>query len=400
MRLLDIYALNCGAKIHRPFIYETYFPLPLEKFITFQAQAKYESKDYAYWQDVINIINPVLIEKKINIIQLGQPNEMTYQNVVDLRGKTSLSQLAYVIKNSFLHFGPDSLGIHMASAYNVPIVGLYSIIQPEVAGPHFGSPDKQILFKGYERVGNKKPSYSPKESPKSINTIKPEEIANAIFKLLGLDSVTPFETVYTGTRYSSQMLRELLLDSDAHLENPDAPVELRYDLTPNMENLSKKLAFFKKGVIVSDKIVDLKFLQTFKPHIPVFVYRVTNQDNPEFVKDVIALGINVLLVSNLDSTTINQKKINYYEFGVINSLPKPDDAIVLKLKPDLDNLYFKSCKLIGSDGKVYASHAHRLAGININNSSEYQKVIDTADFWNDMDFYTIVKKLDKTPNPQ
>jgi ADP-heptose:LPS heptosyltransferase len=37
------------------------------------------------------------------------------------------SQLAYIIENNILHFGADSLCVHLSSYFNKLIVSLYSI---------------------------------------------------------------------------------------------------------------------------------------------------------------------------------------------------------------------------------------------------------------------------------
>ena len=74
--LLEKYALQTGSKIGKPFVYETFFPIPFEKFITFQAQSiKFPSKEYDYIQDVIDFIAPILEKSNIKIIQLGTVQE-------------------------------------------------------------------------------------------------------------------------------------------------------------------------------------------------------------------------------------------------------------------------------------------------------------------------------------
>lgn len=396
MRLLDVYALSCGAKIDKPFIYETYFPLPVIRYITFQAQSQkdIDAKNYGYWQDVIDMLNPTLSKNNIKILQVGQPHETPLQNIFDVRGQTNVHQLAYIIKNAMLHLGPDSFGVHLAASYDIPLVGLYSSTMPEIAGPHFGDPKKQVLFKAYERVNNKKPAYSLQEDPKSINTIKPEEIANAVFKLLDIDFRIPLETVFTGKRYSSNIIRELIPNAGGIMGNPEAPIEIRADLFSDDNILGHHLTYLKQAVLVTNKPINMKLLKHFKPHIPIMVYRITENDNPEFVKEAVHAGFNTLLLSELSGEELAKKKINYYEFGQINEVGAIDSVTVEKLRPDLDKLYFRSCKFIASQGKMFPSYASEKLGKDIQNQADYHKVIDTSEFWKDLDFYTIVKKLD------
>lgn len=393
MRLLDTYALYCGAKIDKPFIYESYFPTPFDKYVTFQAETPYDSRNYSYWQDVIDMIVPVLSKNGIPILQLGLAKEMGYQRVVNLLGQTNLHQLAYLTRRSSLHFGPDSFGVHLASHFDIPLVSLYSISMPEVAGPHFGSPDKHALFKGYERVGNKKPSYSPQERPKSIDTIRPEEIANAIFRLLNFEFKVPFETVFTGSRYSSRIVREMIPNSPLVLAQPEQPIEIRCDLHFDVQILTQQLNYWQKAVLITDKPIDINLLRHFKPRIAFVVYYITENDAPSFVRDVAQLGIPLVLVSRLSPDVIQQKKLQYYEYGVINVVNPTDETTIQNLRKDLDVLYYRSCKIIASNGKIFKSHADEEAGKVSDNEFEYHRVIDSPKFWQDLDFFTIVKKI-------
>lgn len=394
MRLLDTYALNCGAKIDKPFIYETFFPIPIDNYITFQAQsqANIDAKHYSYWQDVIDIVAPILSKAGIQVVQMGQPHEQPYQRVIDIRGQTTTNQLAYVMRRSKLHMGPDSFGVHLASSYNIPIIGLYSSTMPEIAGPQFGTPAKQVCFKGYERVKNKKPSYALQEDPKSINTIKPEEIANEVFRLLGVDFKTPFETLYTGPRYSNAIIRELIPNNPTTISNPESPIELRCDLFYNDNLMGHHLTYLQKSVVVTDKPINLKILKHFKKHVAVVIYRITQNDQPLFVKELVNAGFNVVLLSELSQAEIDAKKINYYEYGSINVVGAVNQELVDKLKVDLDTLYFRSCKYVISNGQIYSSHASAAANQIIKSPVEYSKVIDSPLFWKDLEFCTIVKK--------
>lgn len=391
MHLLDRYALSTGSSIEKPYIYETYFPTPFEKYITFQAQSKFSSKDYSYFQDVLDFIFPVLEKYGIKIVQIGTQAEKAYKKVIDLRGQTSFNQLAYIMRRSTLHFGPDSLGVHLASTYDIPIVALYSIIQTTVAGPYFGSKDKHILFESFKDVGTGKPSYSPQENPKSINRIKPEEVANAIFKLLNIDLQVPFKTVHTGGKYSSSYVRQLILNSVGAINNPQDPVEIRMDLFFNEQALAQHLAYLQHAIIITDKRIDLNLLNHFKGVIKMIGYKITNNDEPKFIEDIINLGLPMVLISELSDEEINNKKLNYYEFGNINPMDRFDEKLVNEIKKDKD-LYYRSSLLIANEKNIYNSHASIKEQNPISVDGEYKPVIDTPEFWRDLDFYTVVKK--------
>ena len=84
MHLLETYALNCGAKIDKPYIYEQYYPLGEEKYITIQPYSRYAGKQYVYWAEVINYIFPYLEkEKVIGYFNLISNNEKMFGLLLD-----------------------------------------------------------------------------------------------------------------------------------------------------------------------------------------------------------------------------------------------------------------------------------------------------------------------------
>jgi hypothetical protein len=394
MRLLDTYALATASKIDKPYIFEQYFPLPFEKYITIQGQSKYEAKDYAYWQDVINLLVPVMEKNGIKIVQVGGPTEMPYQNVVDLRGRTDINQLAYIINRSNLHVGPDSLGTHLASVGDVPLIGLYSVSQSSVSGPHFGSPEKQICFDAYLRTRNKKPSYADKEHPKSIDLIMPEEIVDAAFKLLGLKETCPIKTVHMGSRYNSGIHREFIPTKAGPIANPEHPIEIRMDIHFDEAVLAQQLQLCR-AIIITNKRINKDLLKRFRGHIATLAYVIDDNDEPAFIKDIKDVGIHIALQTYLTDEQIQDKKINYYEYGNINILAGESKEVVDKLKPDIDNLYYRSNKLVADGDKLFSSNCARVNGDEITNDFSYYKASDCPEFWRDLPFMTVVKQVEK-----
>ena len=65
MHLIERYATSCGVKIDKPYIYETFFPVNVEKYISFQPFSKYPSKNYDYWDEVVAVISPYLQQNNI-----------------------------------------------------------------------------------------------------------------------------------------------------------------------------------------------------------------------------------------------------------------------------------------------------------------------------------------------
>lgn len=361
MRLLDTYATNTGSTIEKPFIFEKIFPLPFEeKYITLQSQTPYDSRNYEYWQDVINIINPFLIKNNIKIVHTGLKDDKKYYNVVDLLGQTNINQLAFIIKNTLLHFGSDSFGVHLASYYNKPIVALYSISNPNVAGPHFGDKDKQVLIKAYEKIGNKKPSYSANESPKSINFVKPEEIAKSILKLLNIESNFTYETIFTGSRYTNKII-EIFPDQilPPNLFNNNL-VNIRLDYVQNIDNNIYNAILNNLNIrpcaLVTDKEINLQPFLNFKEKFNIF-YNITHGTNINFINEAKKYGFKIHFIFELHNSnefTLNKRKLELINYNQIIEVVKQETIIEEDLL-NKDNLIYKTNKLLIANNQMYLS---------------------------------------------
>jgi len=381
MRLLDTYATNTGSKIDKPFIYTKYFPLPLEGYITIQSQTPYDSRNYSYWQEVINLIQPFLSKANIHIIQVGTKDEKQLGGVINLLGQTSINQLAYVIQNSKLHFGADSLCVHLASSFNVPIVSLYSISNPNVAGPHFGNKHKHILLKGYERIGNKKPSYSQVESPKSIDTIKPEEIAEGILKLLNIEFPKMPETIFIGQDFN---VKSFEIIPDKGLDISSIPVEnpiIRLDYIFNEEVLELILSQ-RKSIIFTNKPIKKDIIEKYKQNINQLIYIIEENNSVNFVKLLKNNSINYVLLSFLPEEILNKFKIDYLDYNlIINRKHKTKEETKIS---NIDNLYYNSSRTLYSSKGKSASRYDWLNGTG-------NKVVDDIEFWKEADNFYIFK---------
>ena len=381
MRLLDTYATNTGSKIDKPFIYTKYFPLPLEKYITLQAQTPYDSRNYSYWQEVLEIIRPYLSKENIHIIQVGTKEENPLNGIINLLGQTDLNQLGYVIENSTLHFGADSFCVHLASYFNKPIVSIYSISNPNVAGPHFGDKDKHILLKGYERIGNKKPSYSQVENPKSIDTIKPEEIAESILKLLNIQFLKIPETVLIGQDFnvkSFEIIPDEILDpSSIPVENPIVRMDYYFN-----EKALEIIISNKKAIIFTNKPIKKDIIEKYKNNISQLIYIIEENNDVNFVKLLKSNSVNYVLLSFLPEEILNKSKLDYMDYNlIVNRKHKTKEDVKIQ---DFNNLYYKSCRTLFSSKGKFMSRCDWIHGNG-------NKVIDHPDFWKEVDNFYIFK---------
>ena len=65
MHLIEQYSLAMGARINKPFIETSYYPLPFERYIVIENGFEVKSRIYGMWPDIIASIKPDLDEKNI-----------------------------------------------------------------------------------------------------------------------------------------------------------------------------------------------------------------------------------------------------------------------------------------------------------------------------------------------
>ena len=195
------------------------------------------AKDYSYFQEVINIVNPYLEKENIKILHLGQDSS-PLDNTLNLNNKTSISQCAFIIKRSLLHFGNDSWMCHYAGAEDIPLVSLYGPTTINNHSPFFYNKDKTIFLESH-RNGNKA-TFSREENPKTIDFIHSEDVAAAVLKLLNIPYILTNKTLFIGNLYNNKMVHSIpnqIVDTNRlGLQS----LIVRMDIDFNEENLIKQ----------------------------------------------------------------------------------------------------------------------------------------------------------------
>src|SRR5438045_3583871 len=176
------------------------------------------------------------------------------------------------------------------------------------------------------------------------------------------------------------------------IQNPEIPIEIRMDIHFDENILAQQLSV-GRGIIVTNKRISKTLLQQFRPNIPALVYVITEEDEPQFIQDIRDLGINIVLLTHLPPEIAIPKRINYYEVGKINQYKYEPKEVVDTLKKDIENLYFKSNKLVADGGKLYMSNVSRLAGDEYTDDFTFYKAVDSPEFWQELQFMTLVKKV-------
>jgi len=150
---------------------------------------QWEARKYVDWQEIVSNLKDYI--PNLKIVQVGSRDEGKLENAdIDLRGETSVHQLASVLKSGLLHLGIDSLPMHICAALNVPVVALFGSSYAKSTGPWFKNIEssKFILLEPENRMGCEKACYKHscrvnKENP-CINMIDPLSVFKACVTLL------------------------------------------------------------------------------------------------------------------------------------------------------------------------------------------------------------------------
>lgn len=394
MHLLDRYALSCGVKITKPFIFEAYYPIPLDKYIVFQTSGKGNSRQYDYWPKVFAFIKEYAPEYKI--VHVGLPEDQSVANVdLDIRGKTNIKQLAFVIKNSSLYLGVDSLSAHFAGFFDRKMVTLYSYCYAQNCYPIWGSEENKSLIEvDWEKHG--KPSFSLKEKDKKINTIMPEAIAKAALDKLGvINDLEKVKTLFIGNSYHTPVIEIIPNGGPLPAVIKDKICNIRMDLFFN-EKFIPSLATVCFLNLITDQEISLDVISKIKTKIAALTIIASDKISVSYLEEIKSLGIKLILIAE-DNQDWGRLAEKFFDFG----LDKED----FFGKKDIENsdqvnedCIFSSEKIVISDGKIYAS---KLSWKNDQPKVDrYSKVVDHPDFWEEAEHFYILKDERNTKNRQ
>ena len=395
MHLIESYALNSGAKIDKPYIYDKFFPLSFENdFIVIQPSSELKSKRYKYWNEVLNILIPKLKENDIKIVLVGPQKGMTINNpyCYTTCGQANPNQLSYIIEKSALYVGPDSLASHIASSENKKMVVMFSIAAPSSCEPYWSDENKVISL--IPDMKGSKYSYSSNEISNKIDTINPEKIAESVLSLLGIEFEYDFETVYIGNLYHEPYLDHIPIDNKTvTIPNTNVTPNVRMDLNFDEQALHAQL-LSSKAFVTTSKAIDNALFNIHKNGIERLTYIIDKDSSSDFVKTLHSHMIKYNLISYLSEEEISPLKEQYMDYGIIThkkKLTKKDLKQINSIK--LSDLYFKSKKSYSHGGKIYPSRPH----IKEEEASKSIKprvlpIIDHEDFWEDQEHFYFLKK--------
>jgi hypothetical protein len=393
MHVLESYALQNDLKIDKPFVYEKFFPLAVDNFITIDtSNLGTGALSYDHWQLVVDLIHPKLELQGVKIIQLGNKDCTPLRNCYMAIGQCNFNQKAYVLKKSLVHACPNNESSHMASIYNKKSVVLFSNnCFPGQFTPYWTDASNLEILK--PPTTSKKPSFNPNENPKSINTIRPEEIAGKILNFVGVDGFAPeFKTMKIGASFHQRRIESNL----THLLDAEklgvSSLIMRMDLNFNEEALKEQLEACACSIITKKALSD-EILEKYHKKIVELVYYLEDDNDPDFIRKVKEKSINYLLRSRHEDEVTNDFKLAYLDYGLIHQISEKSQNDFDELK-NKKKLYYKSNHFIIHKNSFYPSTAAllRLKHATPSMTHEPHEVIDDPLFWEEEEHFHFFEK--------
>lgn len=386
MHLIEQYALSCGCKISQPHLNPHFYPVPFNKYIVIHASSGMESKNYDFYNEVIELLAPIVNKNDIHFVQIGGEKDKKINNCHYALGTTKL-QMQGIINNSILLLSNDTCSIHFASGLQKKIVTLYSTLYPSNASPYWSKPEDIVLLES-SRNGQK-PSFSANENPKNINLIKPEEVAKSILKLLNLNSKVDRETIYIGSQYLNTVLEIVPNFFAPNILNQNIIIRLDYI---NLQDKTQEILFqWSKNNnlnLICDKFFDLNLILPFYKKVASITFEIKQgyniQEYENLFSSIVKTGIDLKLYSR-DRKNISKIRLDFFDY-IIDLLENIENPLDLNLK--LDKLHTKTNKYLFSEGKRFLSKAHLFANISIEMND---CPLDKIDFWNEVKCFYIYK---------
>ena len=344
--LAEEYAKSCGVKIGKPILKPHYFPILYDKYITIHNDKKVQSKEYDMWPEVIGLLRSHL--KDIKIIQIGAKGEETIEGVDAHMPTETLKQSAYLIENSLAHMGIDSVPVHIASALDKPVVGIYSHTYANTCSPLWNEKTKAITIES-DRGGNK-PSFSLNENPKTINFINPEKIAQGVLDVLNIDEKINHKTIYIGGHYKSNFFEVIpIKKTTIKAENIDVRMDYAHNENVLSEILKRNIVEVTLSAPISENIIKSK-------RIKKIIYKAESFDK-DFCKLIKKEGIPYMLVCT-SSENLSKERVENFD-TLISYLDIKESIENNKKKINIDDfnkIKIKSKKKIVCGDKLYESY--------------------------------------------
>ena len=367
MTVADTCSNYLGVEITEPDFPSTFYPLPDSKYLLIHTGSFSNSRIYDYYNKVIELLQFNLDLGDYTVVQIGEfpqnnpdgsKKQGDYQifatKYLDLRGKLSLRQQVFLIENCELLLCNESVYSNIAGVKEKKSVVLYG------PTPHI-STRSCFAFRECAIESGPPYSYLADENPKSINSIKPEEIAGKVSRIMNLGWKQTIETIQINDQFLNPSI-DFIPDFPIQPGNPGKFL-CRFDLSNNIQALGHFYSLYSAPLYTADP-VDERFLAQFKSQIPHVFYSLDGVYSRDFVVLLHKMGFKYTLLTDKEGDELDKLKWDLFDYnGVVskNIVPKFEEASKLNLTGDES---FDTSRLYLSRGKIYPSRWHWQEGVD------------------------------------
>lgn len=370
--ILKEFAKHCGVKTGKPVIKDFFVPILDQEYITIDTSNCIGDSEYFYFKEYVDAFKS-LRKKDIKVYNICGDKKV--ENADNYYDELSSNQCNFLIKNSKLHICVDNATGHIASIYKVPTIVLFSHSHPRLSMPLWNTKGTECLEPKYK---NGKPAYFPNKDNSVVNTIYPDRIIEATYKLTDFLKPSGFKTVYIGKHFKEKIANVIPNFHSADPRLKGKTLNIRYDKCDNLENLQKWLQTNQCG-IVSNQEIDIRILNHFKKSIKTIVFEFDSEVNcsEDYFNMLKHIGIKFsIYIKNITNEKFKMIKNDLFDLPLYK-LNEPQ-TFPFKFK---SNYKFASNNYWISEGKIFTSYF---------NAKNLDKSINISD---DIDFITEIENF-------
>ena len=382
--IIEEYSKCLGVKHGRANLDVHFFPIGIDRYITVDTSS-IDSLNYKHFESVISLIARHCPDVQFVDITESREKHLDYFDK-SLLGKCSYKHLSYIISKAMLHLCVDTFSSYISSHFGIPTVCLFGPMLPSNTKPVWS--DNLVCLSGMSE--GSKPSYSNNDPNSLINLISPESVARECLTLLDVKhDLDNFSTINIGKYYKDKILEiipDFVPSDDFH---PERLINLRCDYSSDQEIIKEWMKF--KVNLMIDKAIDINTIAQNAANIAgMTIFLGDSSLTTQYVSTLQSFNLNPSLICK-DNDKISNIRLTFFGSDV--------EEFKVKSKKDLDftdkicdNCYYESNKVLMSNNQKFKSRA----AWKINQPSQGKSpVIDSPDFWEEIEHFNIYKYASK-----
>jgi len=378
MHKLESFALSSGSKIHKPYVYKSYYPILEKDFICISKQSDSNSRSYDFFNDVLFHIMPYLKDNEIEVLEILE-NNSTPLFYVKPYSSLNRSQSNYLISKSKLYFGNLNFNAYISSALSIPCVTPVNNSFVELEAPYWSDESFSILMHN----SKDKPSFDDNEHPKTINDVYPEKVAAKILDHLNIDhELNNIETVFVGPEYHHQCMDVVPGDYVINGMNLPEGFNIRMDKNYDLDFLLQAKNF-KNFNIITNKSIPEEVLKSVSNGVHGISYFINKNTSIEDIKSIESIGKPIKLLTS-DYKNLSKIRLKFIDYPVSRFGHLDKKSLN---EGDYSNLKFLSKRNIMKNGSVYNSYTSLQSEMNTST------VRDCKEFLEDLPFCRVYKEI-------